>query len=146
MIFLFRYLVDRVVPGTRVTVMGVYTTIEGGKGDGKQKKKIGGGVALRTPYIHVVGLHVDDPTKGSFSQSFSPQEEEEFAALGAKPNLYEAIAHSIAPAIYGLDDVKKAIACQLFGGSRKHLPDGMKLRGDINILLLGDPGVKLCPL
>ena len=135
------YLVDRVVPGTRVTVMGIYTTIEGGKGEGGQKKKkIGGGVALRTPYLHVIGLRIDDPTKGTFSQSFSPSEEEEFAALASKPNLYDAIAHSIAPAIYGLDDVKRAIACQLFGGSRKHLPDGMKLRGDINVLLLGDPG------
>jgi hypothetical protein len=37
-------------------------------------------------------------------------------------------------------DIKKAIACLLFGGSKKVLPDGMKLRGDINVLLLGDPG------
>jgi len=39
-----------------------------------------------------------------------------------------------------VDDVKKAVACLLFGGSRKHLPDGTRMRGDINILLLGDPG------
>lgn len=37
-------------------------------------------------------------------------------------------------------DIKKAVACLLFGGSRKVLPDGMRLRGDINVLLLGDPG------
>ena len=37
-------------------------------------------------------------------------------------------------------DIKKAITCLLFGGSRKQLPDGMRLRGDINVLLLGDPG------
>ena len=37
-------------------------------------------------------------------------------------------------------DIKKAVACLLFGGSRKALPDGMRLRGDINVLLLGDPG------
>ena len=37
-------------------------------------------------------------------------------------------------------DIKKAIACLLFGGSKKILPDGMRLRGDINVLLLGDPG------
>jgi DNA replicative helicase MCM subunit Mcm2 (Cdc46/Mcm family) len=36
-------------------------------------------------------------------------------------------------------DIKKAIACQLMGGSRKVLPDGMRLRGDINVLLMGDP-------
>jgi DNA replicative helicase MCM subunit Mcm2 (Cdc46/Mcm family) len=37
-------------------------------------------------------------------------------------------------------DIKKSIACLLLGGSKKILPDGMRLRGDINVLLLGDPG------
>ena len=37
-------------------------------------------------------------------------------------------------------DIKKAITCLLFGGSKKILPDGLRLRGDINVLLLGDPG------
>jgi len=40
----------------------------------------------------------------------------------------------------GFLDIKRAIACLLFGGSRKRLPDGLTRRGDINILLLGDPG------
>ena len=39
-----------------------------------------------------------------------------------------------------MSDIKKAITCLLFGGSKKILPDGMRLRGDINVLLLGDPG------
>ena len=50
------------------------------------------------------------------------------------------VPKSIAPAIYGFEDVKKAVACLLFGGSRKILPDGLTRRGDINVLLLGDPG------
>ena len=41
---------------------------------------------------------------------------------------------------FSYEDIKKAIACLLFGGSKKVLPDGMRLRGDINVLLLGDPG------
>jgi hypothetical protein len=41
---------------------------------------------------------------------------------------------------YVPSDIKKAISCLLFGGSKKVLPDGMRLRGDINVLLLGDPG------
>jgi len=53
----------------------------------------------------------------------------------------ESVLKAIAPEIYGMDDVKIAIAAQLFGGVRKQLPDGMKIRGDINILLLGDPSV-----
>jgi DNA replication licensing factor MCM5 len=60
--------------------------------------------------------------------------------LAASPNIYDRIARSIAPSIYGSDDIKKAIACLLFGGSRKRMPDGLTRRGDINVLLLGDPG------
>lgn len=51
--------------------------------------------------------------------SVSPQEEEEFRRLAALPNVYELISKSIAPSIFGGTDMKKAIACLLFGGSRK---------------------------
>ena len=60
--------------------------------------------------------------------------------MAAEPRIYDRITKSIAPSIYGSDDIKKAIACLLFGGSRKRLPDGLIRRGDINVLLLGDPG------
>lgn len=55
----------------------------------------------------------------SFAGSVTPQEEEELRCLAAMPNIYETIAKSIAPSIYGSADIKKAIACLLFGGSRK---------------------------
>ena len=54
---------------------------------------------------------------------------------------YSRLARSIAPEIYGHDDVKKALLLQLVGGVSKSLEDGMKIRGDINVLLMGDPGV-----
>ena len=60
--------------------------------------------------------------------------------MAGEPRIYERITKSIAPSIYGSDDIKRAIACLLFGGSRKRLPDGLIRRGDINVLLLGDPG------
>ena len=44
------------------------------------------------------------------------------------------------PHLINVSDIKKAIACLLFGGSRKRLPDGLTRRGDINLLMLGDPG------
>ena len=47
----------------------------------------------------------------------------------------------IAPSIVGLEDVKKALACQLVGGSRKRMQEGCIKRGDMHILLIGDPGV-----
>ena len=61
--------------------------------------------------------------------------------MSRDPDVYHKISKSIASAIYGHEDIKKAVACLLFGGSPKKLPDGMKLRGDINVLLLGDPSV-----
>lgn len=69
------------------------------------------------------------------------EDEEKITTLSRDPDVYEKISKSIASAIYGHDDIKKAVACLLFGGSPKKLPDGMRLRGDINVLLLGDPSV-----
>lgn len=54
-------------------------------------------------------------------------------------NIYQKIQESIGVSIFGNEDIKKAISCLLFGGSSKLLPDNTKLRGDINILLIGDP-------
>lgn len=57
------------------------------------------------------------------------------------PALYETLARSIAPSIHGLDDVKKTLLLQLVGGVTENFKDGMQLRGDIHVLLMGDPGV-----
>lgn len=72
---------------------------------------------------------------------FTPQEEEEMQRLARDPEIYEKLSRSIAPQISGdyTHDIKKAIACLLMGGSRKILPDSVRLRGDINVLLMGDP-------
>eukprot|EP00633_Aureoumbra_lagunensis_P006907 CAMPEP_0197319000 /NCGR_PEP_ID=MMETSP0891-20130614/52974_1 /TAXON_ID=44058 ORGANISM="Aureoumbra lagunensis, Strain CCMP1510" /NCGR_SAMPLE_ID=MMETSP0891 /ASSEMBLY_ACC=CAM_ASM_000534 /LENGTH=405 /DNA_ID=CAMNT_0042809691 /DNA_START=757 /DNA_END=1974 /DNA_ORIENTATION=+ len=56
-------------------------------------------------------------------------------------NIYAKIAQAIAPEIHGHDDIKKSLLLQLVGGVAQTLQDGMKIRGDIHILLLGDPGV-----
>ena len=59
--------------------------------------------------------------------------------MSKNPEIIQKISSSIASTLHGLEDEKKAIACLLFGGSTKLLPDHMRLRGDINILLIGDP-------
>jgi DNA replication licensing factor MCM5 len=128
-----RHLVGRAVPGTRVSVYGIYTIY---KGADKQVKA----VAIRHPYLRVVGLVTDSEGVGRVSHVFSDEEVQHFTELARTPGLYQLITKSIAPAIYGHEDVKRVLACQLFGGCCKILPDGMRLRGDINVLLLGDPG------
>ncbi|NMB78127.1 MAG: minichromosome maintenance protein MCM, partial [Methanomicrobiales archaeon] len=69
------------------------------------------------------------------------KDEDEIIRLSKDPRIYDMITHSIAPTIYGGGDVKQAIAFQLFGGMSKDMPDGSRLRGDIHVLLIGDPGI-----
>lgn len=97
-------------------------------------------VAVRMAYIRVVGMQVDVDGTNRLGRAFTEDEEEEYIQMARRPNLYNEFCRSIAPGIYGAEDIKKAIACLLMGGSRKVLPDGIRLRGDVNVLLLGDPG------
>jgi len=133
------HLVDQVSPGTRVKVIGISSVFKS-KAKGKDKKNpINTGV--RESYLYVVGLEIMDAEKGRASTIFTPEEEQKFQELARMPDIYQRISESVSPAISGdyTHDIKKAIACLLFSGTRRILPDGMKLRGDINVLLLGDP-------
>uniref|UniRef100_A0A672RBT8 DNA replication licensing factor MCM5 n=1 Tax=Sinocyclocheilus grahami TaxID=75366 RepID=A0A672RBT8_SINGR len=137
-----RYLCDRVVPGNRVTVTGIYSIKKVAQTKAKGRDK-GAGVGIRSAYLRVVGIEVDTEGAGEHVGKLlfvSPQEEEELRALASSSSVYDSLARSLAPSIYGSDDLKKAIVCLLFGGSRKRLPDGLTRRGDINLLMLGDPG------
>ncbi|KAI9209755.1 MCM2/3/5 family-domain-containing protein [Polychytrium aggregatum] len=130
-----RYLTDKVTPGTRVTITGIFDIFQ------QAGKNAMGASAIRSPYIRVVGMQVDvEGNRRTGGRVFTEEEESEFIAMARRPNFYEEFANSIAPSIYGNSDIKKAIMCLLFGGSKKVLPDGLRLRGDINVLLLGDPG------
>ncbi|KAI0599166.1 MCM-domain-containing protein [Biscogniauxia sp. FL1348] len=132
-----RYLTNRVVPGSRCTVMGIFSIYQN---KGSKNSSTGGAVAIRTPYLRAVGIQTDMDSTAKGNSVFSEEEEQEFLELSRRPDLYNIMADCIAPSIYGNRDIKKAILCLLLGGSKKILPDGMKLRGDINVLLLGDPG------
>jgi DNA replication licensing factor MCM5 len=134
-----RALCDRASPGTRVSVLAIPTLFQAastGSGGASNSSK-----SVKSVYLRVVGLDRDSGSGGR--ASFTPREEEAFRLLARRADIYDILYRSIAPSISGsyTIDIKKALACQLFSGSRKKLPDGMKLRGDINILLLGDPSM-----
>lgn len=112
------------VPGDRVRVTGVMLV-----NDLKTDQ-------LNKGYLYVTGVQ---KIKERAEITYTEQEEEMFKTMSKDPKIFEKIYTSIAPGIYGNYEIKKAIACMLFGGSRKHLPDETFLRGDINILLIGDP-------
>ncbi|OBT76919.1 minichromosome maintenance protein 5 [Pseudogymnoascus sp. 05NY08] len=132
-----RYLTNRVVPGSRCTITGISSTYQS---KASKSATTTSAVAIRTPYLRAVGIDSDVDQTAKGNSALTEEEEAELLEMSRMPDLYNVLADCIAPSIYGNRDIKKAIACLLFGGSKKILPDGMKLRGDINVLLLGDPG------
>jgi len=81
--------------------------------------------------------------RGDAELEFSPARIREIQELSKHPDVYERLAKSVAPSIWELEDIKKGILCQLFGATNKTFKGSSanKVRGDINILLVGDPGV-----
>lgn len=143
LVYADRYLTDRVTPGNRVTITGIYSIkrLFGTKSKAGREDKVAGMAGIRAPYIRAVGIEVQLSGPGRADQMhFTPLEERKFKEFAKNPKAYEIITKSIAPSIYGSDDIKRAITCLLFSGSRKRLPDELIRRGDINVLLLGDPG------
>uniref|UniRef100_A0A7S0IFM9 DNA replication licensing factor MCM5 n=1 Tax=Micromonas pusilla TaxID=38833 RepID=A0A7S0IFM9_MICPS len=133
-------MVQRITPGTRVKVMGVYALSRGmGKASGSKRGRDESST-ISTPYIRVVGM--TEESEGARGDAhFTDAEHTEFKAFAARPfkEVIGDVRSRIAPAIFGADDIKAAVASLLFSGSRKTTQDGAKLRGDVNVLLMGDP-------
>lgn len=144
-----RALTNRISPGVRIMIIGEYSVRAGGSAagvGGAKRAPLSGSslqVTVRAPYIRGLGMAVDELAAYSGSRSshvFGFEEEESMMSISRLPRLYEIVSRSIAPEIYGHEDIKRAVAAQLFAGALdKKLPDATHLRGDINILLLGDP-------
>lgn len=112
------------------------------------------GIFLPTPYTGFRALragllqdtfleaqHVHQLKKQYHAMEITPEIQAAVMGLQDDPNLYSRLANSIAPEIYGHEDVKKALLLLLIGGVTKTVGDGMKIRGDLNVCLMGDPGV-----
>lgn len=123
-------LVDVARPGDRVSVVGVV--------EPRQEYSRAGRLTTFSAYIE--GNCIDVSEKGVEEVEVTPEEEQRILELAKDPFIHQNIIKSIAPSIYGLEEVKEAIAYQLFGGVPKVMPDGVRIRGDANILLIGDPG------
>jgi DNA replication licensing factor MCM5 len=124
-----RQLCNRFTPGTRVSVVGIYSTI---------KSKDKNASALLQPYLRAVSM-VEEAGDSHSRFNFTQEEITKFERFSKTDRIHEMLFAQIAPNIFGADEIKKAVASLLFGGSRKMLPDGTSRRGDINVLLLGDP-------
>jgi len=136
-IFLKEDLVDptmemRTTPGSRVKIIGILKEIAITTGSG----------AMLTRFDLAVEANNIIPMDESFEDiDIDEEDERTIREIAANPNLIDKVVDSIAPSIWGHRDVKKALAFQLFGGVRKRRSDGTKMRGDVHVLLVGDPGV-----
>ncbi|KAF5003786.1 hypothetical protein FDECE_9681 [Fusarium decemcellulare] len=97
--------------------------------------------------LSTLGIEAEDEEEGEGDagiqekRNITPEEEEKIRETAARDDIYDLLARSLAPSIYELDDVKKGILLQLFGGTNKTFQKGgsPRYRGDINVLLCGDP-------
>jgi len=136
-IFLKEDLVDprmeeKTTPGSKIRVLGILKEVP---------------VPIQTGSISTrFDLAVEANNAIALEESFediqiSEEDERQILEMAADPNVYEKLSKSIAPSVYGYEKIKEAILLQLFSGVKKTKSDGVQSRGDIHILLVGDPGV-----
>ena len=116
-------------PGNRLRVNGIV----------KEIKKIFRGKMKTQMDIFVEANYVESAEIEWEEVIITPEDEEKIKELAKDTDVYNKIVASIAPSIYGMDEIKEAVALQLFGGVGHNLPDKTRIRGDIHILLIGDP-------
>lgn len=120
-------MVDTLAPGDKVRITGILKT----RRDDKTKR-----------YFTFIDGNYIEPLEQEFEElHISEKDEKEIIALSRQPDIYQQIIESTAPSIQGYEEVKQAIAFQLFGGSAKILEDKTHIRGDMHILIVGDPGI-----
>ncbi len=126
-------LVNTVIPGDRIEITGILRIRPRRNQRGKLEKDV------YTMFVDTVSIV---PKQKEFAElQITADEERLIKEMGKDPHIFEKIYKSIAPAIYGYNEIKQGVALQLFGGTMgKTLVDGGLIRSDMHILLIGDPG------
>ncbi|MEM4461710.1 MAG: minichromosome maintenance protein MCM [Candidatus Bathyarchaeia archaeon] len=123
-------LVDVARPGDSVVVTGIVKA---------KPQALPGKGKLRIFNLVIEANNIEVKGKEPEQVEITIEEEERIRRMASDPNIYERLKASIAPAIYGYEDVKEAIVYLLFGGV-PIIVGGNQIRGDVNILIIGDPG------
>jgi DNA replication licensing factor MCM3 len=124
-------LVDRIKPGDRVRVVGTYRALAVSS-NGQQSSSGVFRTVVLVNHVQTIGVST---SRLHFHENDVPNIKE----LAAQPNILDVLGRSVAPSIHGHDIIKKALVLQLLAGVEKNLENGTHLRGDINILMVGDP-------
>ena len=123
-------LVGDIAPGDRVIVNGILHS--------HQRRR---GTYRLTAFDKILSAISIEKQELAFEEvEVTEEDEKEILKVSKDPQIYEKIRKSIAPTIYGMEVEKDALTLQLFGGVAKNMPDGTRIRGDIHVLLVGDPG------
>lgn len=126
-------LVDRVKPGDRIQLVGTYRSLG-------NRNASSGSSTFRTLILANNIIQLSSKSGGGIAQAtITDTDIRNINKLSKKKNVFELLSQSLAPSIYGHDHIKKALLLMLLGGMEKNLDNGSHLRGDINILMIGDP-------
>jgi replicative DNA helicase Mcm len=128
---LFEDLVDVARPGDRISLTGIVRA---------EQEVLSRGTRLRTFDLFIDANFLDISGKESEIVEITAEEEAQILEMAKDPWIHRKLLSSLAPSIYGYDAIKEAILYLLFGAVHKVLPDGVTIRGDVNVLLIGDPG------
>lgn len=122
-----------VAPGDRITLNGILRSVQKGQ------------PAKSTLFDINLDIIAAESQRHEYEEiQISEEDEKAIIEVAHSPDVFRKIVASISPTIYGYDVEKESLALQLFGGVPKKLDDGTRIRGDIHILLIGDPGVAKC--
>src|SRR2546426_176123 len=123
-------LTGRITPGQRVILNGVLRSVQRGR-PGQRS-------TLFDIFVDVNSVEME---RVEFEEiEVTEEDAHRIREIGSSPDIFRLITASIAPSIYGMHVEKEALALQLFGGVAKIMPDGRRIRGDIHLILVGDPG------
>jgi replicative DNA helicase Mcm len=123
---------EKTTPGSRVKVIGVLKEVPVPLHSG----------GLSTRFELAIEVNNLIPMEETFEElDISEEDERQILELAEDPQIFDNLARSITPSIWGYEEIKKSLVLQLFSGVQKEHADGSKSRGDIHILLIGDPGV-----
>ena len=126
-------MVDRVKPGDRIQLVGIFRSL-GNRNAGS------GSSIFRTLILANNIVLLSSKAGGGIAQAtITDQDVRNINKMARKSDVFDLLSQSLAPSIFGHDYIKKAILLLLLGGMEKNLPNGTHLRGDINILMVGDP-------
>ncbi|KAA3479047.1 DNA replication licensing factor MCM3-like [Gossypium australe] len=124
-------LVDSCKPGDRVAIVGLYKALPG-----KSKGSVNG--VFRTVLI---ANNVSLLNKEANAPIYSPEDLKNIKKIAERDDTFDLLGNSLAPSIYGHSWIKKAVVLLMLGGVEKNLKNGTHLRGDINMMMVGDPSV-----